>query len=179
MEASADESRSPEVSEEEEDSIDPLVLRTLSPAEIIERAARAPPSSAWVRHVADQVGEDPRYRRFGSTQMFLRHIINGQWVPGRPPGEHWYFLAAGVCNTFKAIYTEETEVEDAKILDELHAAYWRLLDVVLGDLGFLESSEQPITLSESQEVRAMLIGIIFHCSSDPNMQRYAPHCRKL
>ena len=86
---------------------------------------------------------------------------------------HWYFQAAGMFKTFKAIRAEKSEVKDAYILDDLYSAYWKLLDVVTEDLELMDPSKE---FMGSEQRRSMLIGIIIQCLEDPNRARYALHC---
>ncbi|PPR02137.1 hypothetical protein CVT26_012096 [Gymnopilus dilepis] len=148
-----------------DEDIDPDILRTMSPSEIIGRAAQASAWSAWVRHVAAEVGKDPRYRRSGSTQMFVKHLENAQ---RRPNALHWYFLAIGIYGALGAIFREKTQVEDAHILTELYRAYWRILEVVVEDLELTDSSEDLVPAAQRRQA---LIVIILQCFQDPKMFR--------
>lgn len=136
----------------------------MHPRLAVATAAKEAPTSAFVNRVAVATLHYPYYRRAGAAKMFIRHILSGQRSTDYP---HWYHSAIGIVNVFDGIYKDNTQIEDAAILQELHSSYWKILDVFWEERHFLQG-EGPLP-DERRVIVSEVIGMYLR---NPRLKLY-------
>ncbi|KAF8964805.1 hypothetical protein BDZ97DRAFT_1814572 [Flammula alnicola] len=135
------------------------MVSTLPPHKAVAEAAKVDPMSPLVNAVATKAG-NPLYRRAGAPAMFVKHMLNSKPTdPDALDVPYWKNPVMGLGNTLAGILRENSEVQDAAILQELRAAYPRIIDVLWRDFALLKqpgSDGDESRISVSNMIRAFL-----------------------